>query len=118
MDSALKRFFEPVRLRLRLVPLAGVVCAGGALAAVAWFGGSATGILIVCAATAAWIIRARVQGKDSAADRYRLTLISSISLPGGGRVHEVRRGTRTFIVGCAGNRITLLDADKDGDADA
>ena len=118
MDSALKRFFEPVRLRFRLVPLAGVVCAGGALAAAVWFGGSAAGILCVCAATAAWIIRARVHGNDAAADRHRLTLISSISLPGGGRVHEVRRGTRTFIVGCAGNRLTLLDAHGDGDEDA
>ena len=117
MDSALTRCFESLRSRRGALPAAGAVCAGAALAAAGWFGGSAAGILAACAAGAGWLIwirrRAAVSGSGAA-----LRLVSSIALPGGGRVHELRCGGRTLVVGCGGGRVDLLDARADGEGDA
>jgi hypothetical protein len=90
--------------------LTAAVLAGAALLAAAAFGGSAAGLIIVTAACAAWAVWVRRKSVSTGDAGEGLALVSSVALPGGGRVHEVRAGGRTLYVAVAGNTIKLLDA--------
>ncbi|MBI5529625.1 MAG: hypothetical protein HY897_25135 [Deltaproteobacteria bacterium] len=105
----MRRFSETAAARLGRGRALAVVCAGVALIAAAAIGGSGAGVLAVLGACAVWAWIARRKAAADSTGEPGLRLMSSISLPGGARIHEVACGSRRVLVGTHGGRLCVID---------